>query len=179
MFSRMFLLSFVAPVLMHGQSSGSIAVGDTRLSLGMTRQEVLKVLSGYEVRMVDLITSGTIRYRPCEGKNVLCDVFQMGGSKQIGSLRFQDDRLIEVHKNFLSEREEEQGVPLAQAFYSAIAALVSEGKKACTIDTTQIDGPKGYARTAFVICGERSVSIQVTQSETLSFVSLSEHLVRK
>ncbi len=178
MFSRISLLILLASAGIHGQSSSYMAFGDTRLSVGMARQEVLKALSAYQVRMVDL-TSGTLKYRLCDGDNASCNVLQLQGSKQIGSVRFQDGRLIEVHKYSLGEREEEQGVPLARAFYSAIATLVDEGRKACTINTSQIDGRKGYARTAFVICGERSISIQVNQSEALSSVSLSEHLVSK
>lgn len=161
---------------MFGQSSDAIAVGDVRLSLGMPRQAVLKALSPYVVRQADL-SSGTLKYRLCDGEDVSCSVFHMGGpgEHEIASLLFKDNRLTFVSKP-LNGGEEQQGVSLADALYSAFATLLGEGKKACVIDAGQNDGPKGYSRFAFVICGERSIVIQVNHVDSGPSVFLEERL---
>jgi hypothetical protein len=180
MYAQLFVLTSLTSALMLGQSVTSITIGETRVSLGMARQDVIKALSSYKVRMIDHVDPGrgAVTYRPCEDDNLLCSVLQIDGAGAVASLRFKAGRLIEVHKD-LNAGHEEEGVPLARALYSAIAGLVNEGKKTCTIDTSQIDGPKGSARTAFVICGERSISIQVNEGGGPSSVFLSESLVSK
>lgn len=176
MLSWIILVTLVIPSAMLGQPSDSIPVGETRLRLGMSRQAVLTALSSYEVRKADY-SSGTMKYRLCEGENVFCSVFRMGhtGENEIASLEFTDDRLTLVTK-LLNQGEELQGVLLARALYSAFATLLNDGKRTCVIDATQNEGPKGYYRAAFVICGGRTIVIQVNQSDSGPSVFLEERL---
>ena len=159
------ILALLLPPLTLAQSADSILIGNAQIRSGMSRQAVLEALSSFDVRRIAVIDKTHIRYEPCEGETVTCNVAPLGetGKRVIASISFKSGRLDSVVKPLDQDFDEQQSVPFARAVYSAIAALVGDGKRYCTLDTGQTDGPKGYTKAAFIACGQRTIVIQLNQ----------------
>jgi len=130
-----------------------ISVGDTDLTLGMSKADVMSVIPDrYEVRKNET-----------RGVDWLIAEKDHPNGPFVAGLTFAEGRLTFVMKPWLddSARSSTEGVEVGRAVYGIVSSFVDQGETACVLSLGHTETPTVSAKTAIVRCGQHDLSVMV------------------
>jgi hypothetical protein len=161
----------------YGQSSGdSIEIGGRRLKLGMPRGHVVSNLS--PSFFISAWKGRGSECTPDINSCVLWEKQEQPPFSPVANLGFKDGVLNSVIK-YWDPEDQQQAVPFARSVYGAIASLVKDGKTTCNISAQQGDSPGLEQKSVYLICGGRSIDIEITNHKKYGeSATISESLIK-
>jgi hypothetical protein len=153
-FVRFFIAVMVTECLpvVYSQDLTSINIGATSLKIGMAKQDIIPALERfYEVTN-------------CDGPSASCYVAKLkpdGLYSPVANLAFYRSALAGVIKYWEIE-DEEKALPFGIAVYDAIAGLVAEGNRSCTLSLDRVSNvPSVKSKSAVITCGKHTVEVSI------------------
>jgi hypothetical protein len=162
----------------------TLTIGTSTLKLGMPKDSVISTLAtqydviGSDADGLDERVGG----KP-DGRHYLV----MGGKLSlIGMVEFDDrGKLVAADKTWTPEPGPHSEGEIGRALYALIGTLVNEGRKMCSIDTSQRNSneppsraPRYTSRVATIQCGEKRILIGVLtrQQDGTDSISIDEQI---
>ena len=152
------LSAYLVPIQAQQQPGSSITIGVHELRLGMPRDQVIaKLASSYDVSALP------DRKAACKDS---CFVWNKGSRLEspIGSVAFKSGRLSSV-RVYWDPQDQQAAVPLARAIYGVLSRFVQDGATRCTVEVRQSNSPTSDERVAFIVCGERYISLTILRMD--------------
>lgn len=141
----------------------AISLGSVELRLGMPRDAVLARFAPYY--NLQKVGSDSWIVSP---KN-------QSAREAIGSISFREGKLTAIYREW-GPNDQLAGAPFARAIFGVIQQLSQEGKHVCSISVSQTQDPQSELRTAFLVCGGKTVKINLAITDNLEYGSVVEAL---
>lgn len=142
------------PLLQPASRGGSIAVGTVVLTAGMPQEKALAALTN----------TYTLKPAVTGGSGPVDSLLVYDGKTLLANVAFRSGRLMSVFR-YWDPSDQQKGADLARKVYGAVGSLVKDGYTTCTLDVGSSEGPQAEVRTAFIMCGPRSLELSVVRSE--------------
>jgi hypothetical protein len=151
------IVAALALCLSHVQANGqgnreSIALGSTRLSLGMPQDAVIAALAPYF--RLDQQPSGTWVVLTKRGPPF----------DAVGSLSFVDKHLAQIYKEWGPENQQ-KGFEFASRLYWALKGVIANSRENCGVELSGTEGPAYNIKSIGITCGGKTIEINTTHTE--------------
>ncbi len=173
--SAICVVSLFGLVQALGQSSRdtskqcTMLVGSIELTTGMSRSAVIARLGeSYELKKIG------------NGDSWLAMPKRNGGkpddlSGAVGVVSFKNDKLDSISKDW-GPQNQSQGADFGRSIYGAIASLANKGKTHCQIRVQENHQPTVDTRTAFIVCSDEYIKVDIVRSSEGEFSLVTEVL---
>ena len=161
----------LTPIFGAEPPSQFIAVGQTKLYLGMTKESVLTAIGEqYSLKRLDLRSTPA---HPIE----IWTYSQAGSLTALGSIQFDvNNKLSKVGKDWTSRTKSYAGDDVAQIIYDIASRFEAEGNTGCALSTESSPPSESGFRSTHITCGQRDIEIMVTWNRTGRYVQINEVL---
>src|SRR6266480_1897060 len=150
-----------ASALAQSGTDSSITMGSVLIKLGMQRDRVIARLNsgGYDLDETGIVFQGSGTSR-----------------RALGSLGFKGGVLRWISRDW-GPKDQQSGVPLANAWYGVMSELAKEGKRLCYLSVGSNQAPTGESRTVSLNCSGKRAEVGVVLSDQDgNFASVTEAL---
>jgi hypothetical protein len=146
-----------------------ILLDSTEVSIGMPRDVAISRLAqSYKLDKQENSDSWIVMAKQNEGNQTTY--------RAVGSVSFKDGKLNAVYKKW-GPQDGHTDVDFARGIYGVIASLASRGKTDCRIRIGEDQQPTGEIRSAFIMCGDEYIQVDIIRSaEHGEFSDLTEVL---